>query len=164
MRASPWSRLALWLLLPLPLGAAGCAGMTLRPRALDEAARVRDLGLAFGPDGSGSLTLALEVDNPTWWDASVRGVDFELWLDGRRYAVGTRGASLLLGSGGRSSLNVAFPLRSEPTRDVGPPHVWRVEVRGGVALAFGETVRLLPFRTARDLKLPYFRPVEPEAE
>jgi hypothetical protein len=151
------------LLLCLPW-LAGCAGVTLRPHAMDEAVRVEEVGLAFAPDGAGELTLRLEVENPTFWDAVVTGVDFELRLDGRRYAVGTRGVHQPLASDERRTLTVSFPLRSEPAGTAVTPRAWRVEVGGGVALGFGETVRLLPFRAERTLRLPYFRPVVPTPE
>jgi hypothetical protein len=151
------------LLLLLPW-MAGCAGVTLRPHALDKAVRVEAVGLAFTPDGSGKLTLRLEVENPTFWDGEVTGVDFELRLDGRRYAVGTRGVSgLPLASDERRTLTVSFPLQSEPGGGEAP-RTWRVEVGGGVALAFGETVRLLPFRAERYLRLQHFRPGAPTRE
>jgi hypothetical protein len=154
------------LLVPLWLvtWASGCAGMALRPQALDEAVRVEEMDLTFTPTGSGALTLRLEVENPTFWDAEVRGVDFELHLDGRRYAVGTRGVVLPLASDERRTLTVSFPLWTEPSDTFeSPPRTWRVQVGGGVALAFGETVRLLPFRAERSLRLVNFR-LEPPSE
>ena len=154
-------RLVSLLLLPWM---AGCAGVTLRPHALDKAVRVEAVGLAFMPDGSGELTLRLEVENPTFWDGEVTGVDFELRLDGRRYAVGTRGVRLPLAADERKTLTVSFPLQSEPGGDEAPPRTWRVVVGGGVALAFGETVRLLPFRAERSVRLHAFRPVTPAPE
>ncbi|WP_375771116.1 hypothetical protein NR798_09510 [Archangium gephyra] len=151
------------LLLLLPW-LAGCTGVTLRPHALDKAVRVEEVGLAFAPDGSGELTLRLEVENPTFWDGEVTGVDFELRLDGRRYAVGTRGLSELpLAADARRTLTVSFPLQSEPTTGEAP-RTWRVEVGGGVALAFGETVRLMPFRAERYVRLRNFRPGMPKPE
>jgi hypothetical protein len=134
--------------------------MTLRPHAMDEAVRVEEMGLAFTPEGSGALTLRLAVENPTFWDAEVTGVDFELSLDGRRYAVGTRGVRLPLAADERQTLTVSFPLQSEPVEEEPPPRTWRVEVGGGVALTFGETVRLLPFRAQRFLRLRSFRPMK----
>ena len=143
---------------------AGCAGVTLRPHALDKAVRVEAVGLVFNPKGEGELTLRLEVENPTFWDGEVTGVDFELRLNGRRFAVGTRGLSgLPLAADGRRTLTVSFPLASEAAADE-PPRMWRVEVGGGVALTFGESVRLLPFRAERDLRLRYFRPGMPKPE
>ena len=143
---------------------AGCAGVTLRPHALDQAVRVEEVGLAFTPKGDGQLTLRLDVENPTFWDAQVTGVDFELLLDGRRYAVGTRGLSgLPLAADERRTLTVSFPLESEPAAG-DPPRTWRVEVGGGVALTFGETVRLLPFRAERYVRLQSFRPGMPRPE
>jgi hypothetical protein len=151
--------LALLLLVPW---ASGCVGVTLRPHALDEAVRVEAVDLAFTPEGAGELTLRLAVENPTFWDAEVTGVDFELSLDGRRYAVGTRGVSLALAADERRTLTVSFPLRSEPGQEEPPPRTWRVEVGGGVALAFGETVRLMPFRAEpRYVRLHSFRPMTP---
>jgi hypothetical protein len=143
---------------------AGCVGVTLRPHALDKAVRVEAVGLAFTPEGAGELTLRLEVENPTFWDGEVTGVDFELRLDGRRYAVGTRGWSgLPLGADERRTLTVSFPLQAAPAAGVAP-RTWRVEVGGGVALTFGETVRLLPFRAERSLRLQHFRPGMPRPE
>ena len=85
-------RRAFLCLLP---GLAGCAGMTLRPNALDEAVRVEDLTLTFTPEGAGTLEVRLDTSNPTLWDAHITGVDFELLLDGRRYAVGKRSSGLI---------------------------------------------------------------------
>ena len=154
-------RRAFLLLLP---GVAGCAGMTLRPDALDEAVRVVDLGLSFSPSGVGVLSVTLDVGNPTFWDAEFTGVDFELTLDGQRYAVGTRGVQEPLASDARRTLAVSFPLRCEPTADEGRTRAWRVEVGGTVALAFGERIRLLPFRAERYLRLAHFRPLHLEPD
>jgi len=142
----------------LPLWLSGCAGVTLRPHALDKAVRVEAVGLAFNPKGEGELTLRLEVENPTFWDAEMTGVDFELRLDGRRYAVGTRGVSQKLAADERRTLTVSFPLRSEPSSPEAPTRTWLVEVGGGVALTFGDTVRLMPFRAERRVRLEHFRP------
>ena len=145
-------------------GLAGCAGMTLRPNALDEAVRVEALTLAFTPEGAGTLALRLDTRNPTFWDARISGVDFELLLDGRRYAVGTRGVDEPLLSHARRALAVSFPLRCEPSAAEGRTRDWRVEVGGTVALDFGERRRLLPFRSERYLRLPSFRPLHLEPD
>ncbi|OJT23737.1 hypothetical protein BO221_17305 [Archangium sp. Cb G35] len=151
------------LLLVLPW-LAGCAGVTLRPHAMDKAVRVEEVGIAFTPEGSGELTLRLDVENPTFWDGEVTGVDFELVLNGRRYAVGTRGLSgLPLAADARRTLTVSFPLEAEPAANE-PPRTWRVEVGGGVAMTFGESVRLLPFRDERYLRLQHFRPGMPRPD
>jgi hypothetical protein len=153
----------LLLLLLLPW-LAGCAGTTLRPHALNEAVRVEEVGLAFTPEGHGTLTLRLAVENPTFWDAQVTGVDFELRMNGRRYAVGTRGVQEPLAADARRTLTVSFPLQSEPGGAEAPPRTWDVEVGGGVALAFGETVRLLPFHARHTMRLQNFRPTAPARE
>jgi hypothetical protein len=153
----------LLLLLLLPWF-SGCVGVTLRPHALDEAVRVEEVGLAFTPEGAGELTLRLEVENPTFWDGQVTGVDFELRLDGRRYAVGTRGVQLPLAADERRTLTVSFPLQEASRSAELPTRSWRVEVGGGVAVAFGETVRLLPFRAERYVRLEHFRPLVPARE
>jgi hypothetical protein len=152
------------LLLLLALGMAGCAGTTLRPHAMDEAVRVEEVDLAFTPKGPGTLTLRLEVVNPTFWDAQVTGVDFELRMDGRRYAVGTRGVQMPLAADERRTFTVSFPLQSEPGGAEAPVRTWHVEVGGGVALAFGETVRLMPFRAERTVRLQNFQPSAPAQE
>jgi hypothetical protein len=150
------------VLLP---GLLSCVGVTLRPHALDEAVRVEQVALAFTPKGAGTLTLLLAVDNPTAWDAQVAGVDYELRLDGRRYAVGTRGARLTLDSEQQHTFSLSFPLKSEPIEPETPSRSWHVEVSGGVALRFRDnTVRLLPFRTERFLRLEHFRPLAPVRE
>ncbi|WP_331113574.1 hypothetical protein [Archangium sp.] len=138
--------------------------MTLRPHALDEAVRVEEVGLVFTPEGAGELTLRLAVENPTFWDGQVTGVDFELRLDGRRYAVGTRGVQLPLAADEHRTFTVSFPLQLESDSAELPTRSWRVEVGGGVALAFGETVRLMPFRAERYIRLEHFRPVVPARE
>ncbi|HEX8438433.1 hypothetical protein [Archangium sp.] len=153
----------LLLLLPV-LGMAGCAGVTLRPHAMDEAVRVEEVGLAFTPAGPGELTLRLAVENPTFWDAQVTGVDFELRMNGRRYAVGTRGVQVPLAASERHTLTVSFPLRSEPGGAEAPARTWHVEVGGGVALTFGQTVRLMPFRAERTVRLQHFQPTAPAQE
>jgi hypothetical protein len=146
------------LLLSLLPWFAGCAGVTLRPNAMDEAVKVEEVGLAFAPTGPGELTLRLAVENPTFWDAEVTGVDFELRMDGKRYAVGTRGVRMPLAADERRTLTVSFPLESEPGEGEVTPRAWHVEVGGGVALAFGETVRLMPFHAERTVRLQHFRP------
>jgi hypothetical protein len=138
--------------------------MTLRPGALDEAVRVADLRLSFTPSGAGELSATLDVGNPTFWDAEITGVDFELTLDGQRYAVGTRGVQEPLASDARRTLAVSFPLRCEPTAAEGRTRAWRVELGGTVALAFGERTRLLPFRAERYLRLAHFRPLHLEPD
>jgi len=156
-----WHRVGL-VLLP---GLLSCVGVTLNPRALDEAVRVEQVALAFTPKGAGTLTLRLAVENPTAWDAQVTGVDYELRLDGRRYAVGTRGARVTLDSEQRHTLTVSFPLKSEPTEPETPSRAWHVEVGGGVALRFrDDTVRLMPFKAERYLRLEHFRPLAPVRE
>jgi hypothetical protein len=150
-------RRAFLLLLP---GVAGCVGMTFRPNALDEAVRVEEFRLSFTDKGEGELSLFLDVSNPTFWDATVTGVDFELALDGRRYAVGTRGLlSPVMTSNESRVFVVHFPLRCEPTADAGRSRAWRVEVKGSVGLSFGERVRRMPFHAGRDLRLVHFRPL-----
>jgi hypothetical protein len=156
-----------WHLVGLALlpGLLSCVGVTLRPHALDEAVRVEQVALAFTPKGAGTLTLRLAVENPTAWDAQVTGVDYALSLDGRRYAVGTRGARLTLGSEQRQTITLSFPLKSEPIEPETPSRSWHVEVEGGVALRFhDDTVRLLPFRVERFLRLEHFRPLAPVRE
>ncbi len=153
----------LFLLLLLPW-VSGCAGVTLRPQALDEAVQVEEMDLAFTPEGSGALTLRLAVENPTFWDAQVTGVDFELRMNGRRYAVGTRGVRMPLAADERGTLTVSFPLQSETGGAEAPARMWHVEVGGGVALAFGDTVRLMPFRAERIVRLQNFQPTAPAQE
>jgi hypothetical protein len=155
-RLWPWALLLPWV--------AACAGVSLRPHAVDEAVRVEEVGLAFTPEGAGALTLRLAVENPTLWDAVATGVDFHLALDGRRYAVGTRGVSLPLAAGARRTLTVSFPLQAERAEPEAPLRTWQVEVDGGVALTFGESVRLFPFRAERLLRLRHPRPASPASE
>ncbi|HVG62191.1 MAG TPA: hypothetical protein VNA24_26740, partial [Hyalangium sp.] len=84
-----------WVLL------SGCRGVPLRPEAYEAAARVKALDLRFAPDGSGLLTLKLEVRNPTSDLALMTGVDFELAVDGRRMAVGLQEVEVALGEEGQ---------------------------------------------------------------
>lgn len=154
------------LFLSLVPGLVGCAGVSLRSDALDDAVRVRDVTLVFTPKGEGSLTLVLDVDNPSAWDATLSGVDYTLRLDGRRYAVGTRGEALALAARAHQSLTVSFPLVCEPQgASLARTRSWRVAVDGAVALTFaGHTVRRLPFRDQRDLRLARFQPLQLKPE
>ncbi len=153
------------LFLSLVPGLVGCAGVSLRSDALDDAVRVEDVTLVFTPKGEGSLTLVLDVDNPSAWDATLSGVDYTLRLDGRRYAVGTRGEALALAARAHQSLTVSFPLVCEPQVSQARTRSWRVAVDGAVALTFaGHTVRRLPFRDQRYLRLAHFQPLQLKPE
>lgn len=154
--------------LVLAVGAAlsGCLGVVpFQPRAYDEAARVEAVDLAFAKDGSGRLGLRLAVRNPASDAASLTRVDFELRVDGRRFAVGEQAVTVPLDPGGTTTLDVRFPLASQRATG-GPQEVERrVEVRGGVVLRFGGgTERRAPFQDTRMLRLPWVPLAEPDPD
>ncbi|MFP2901014.1 hypothetical protein, partial [Corallococcus sp. 4LFB] len=90
---------------------SGCLGVVpFRPRAYDEAVRVEAVDLAFTRDGSGALTLKLQVRNPSSDAATLTRVDFDLRVDGRRVATGEQVLGVPLDGEGEVPLEVYFPL------------------------------------------------------
>lgn len=145
---------------------AGCLGsVPFRPRAYDEAVRVKEVAVDFKPDGSGLLDLALDVANPSSDAASVSSVDFELRVDGRRVASGAQQVATALAADARVPLRVLFPLAGEPTPGAAEPEAHTVRVTGGVVLRFGGTERRAPFDDTRVLRLAHVPPLNgPEGD
>jgi hypothetical protein len=157
---------ARWVALGLLL-LAGCRGTPWRPEAFDSAARAEALELSFARDGTGLLTLRLEVRNPSSDAALLTGVDFELAVDGRRLAVGLQQVAVPLGEDGLPhSVELSFPLVSEG--GVGPDQTQlrhKVRVSGGALLRYGaSTERRAPFQLEKELRLPWLPQPEPPLE
>jgi hypothetical protein len=155
-----WAALGLLLL-------AGCRGVPWRPEAYDSAARVEALELSFAPDGTGLLTLRLEVRNPSSDAALLTGVDFELVVDGRRLAVGLQQVAVPLSEDGLPhSVELSFPLVSEGALGPGKTLLQRkVRLSGGALLRYGaNTERRAPFQLERMLRLPWLPLPEPPLE
>ncbi|WP_240486926.1 hypothetical protein [Hyalangium minutum] len=145
---------------------AGCRGVPWQPHAYETAVRVEALDVRFAPDGSGLLTLKLEVRNPTSDLALITGVDFELAVDGRRLAVGLQQVEVGLGEDGvPRALEVSFPLVSQGTAG-GVSHLHhQVRLSGGVLLRYGpRTERRATFLVERTMELPWLPPPEPMLE
>lgn len=145
---------------------SGCRGVSLRPEAYEAAVRVKALDLRFAPEGSGLLTLKLEVRNPSSDPALLTGVDFDLAVDGRRLAVGMRELEVALEEDGLAQeLEVSFPLVSQGAAGA-PSHLsHQVRVSGGVLLRYGpRTERRATFRVERVMELPWLPPPEPVLE
>ncbi|WP_375756725.1 hypothetical protein [Corallococcus exercitus] len=135
---------------------SGCLGVVpFRPRAYDEAVRVEAVGVAFTRDGSGALTLKLQVANPSSDAATLTRVDFDLRVDGRRVATGEQVLGVPLDGQGQVPLEVSFPLAV--ARGGGRPETGSHAVRleGGVVLRFGGSERRAPFRDARSLDIAW---------
>lgn len=145
---------------------AACRGVPWRPEAYEEAVRVEALGLRFAPDGSGLLTLKLEVRNPSSDPAVLAGVDFDLAVDGRRLAVGLQQVEAALGEDGRArEVEVSFPLVSQGATGSASHLSHQVRVRGGVLLRYGpRTERRAAFQGERVMQLPWLPPPEPALE
>ena len=158
MRALGW---ALGLLL-----LAGCRGVPWRPEAYESAVRVEGLDLRFAPDGSGQLTLRLEVRNPASDLALVTGVDFELAVDGRRLAEGLQSVEVPLDKNGQAQeVEVAFPLVIQGAAGTASHLAHQVLVSGGAVLRYGpRTERRVTFRVERVMQLPWLPPPEPLLE
>ncbi|MBN1204279.1 MAG: hypothetical protein JXB05_05085 [Myxococcaceae bacterium] len=158
MRAH-WAALGLLLL-------AGCRGVPWRPEAYDAAVRVEALELRFAPDGTGLLTLKLEVRNPTSDAATLTGVDFELAVDGRRLAAGLQQVEVPLGEDGLAhAVELSFPLVSEGAAGSASLVSHQVRLEGGALLRFGVgTERRATFRAERVMALPWLPPAEPPLE
>lgn len=153
---------ALGLLLLL----SGCRGVPWRHEAFERAVRVEALELSFAEDGSGLLTLNLEVRNPASEPAVLTGVDFELAVEGRRVAAGLQQAEVPLGSNGLPhAVVLSFPLVSEAVAKPEGSLSRQVWLRGGVLLRYGEdTERRAPFQAERVLKLEWVPVPEPTLE
>jgi hypothetical protein len=145
---------------------AGCRGVPWRPEAFDAAVRVEALDLRFAPDGSGLLTLKLEVRNPSSDLALLTGVDFDLAVDGRRLAVGLQQVEVPLGDDGRAQeVEVSFPLVSQGAAGSASHLSHQVRLSGGVLLRYGpRTERRATFRVERSMQLPWLPPPEPMLE
>ncbi|HZI11175.1 MAG TPA: hypothetical protein VE153_12365 [Myxococcus sp.] len=137
----------------------GCLGaVPLRPRAYDEAVRVKAVAVDFKPDGTGLVDLELEVHNPSSDAAILTGVDFELRVDGRRVAVGAQQVAAPLAPETTAPLRVLFPLAGEKSTGGTEAVARRVLVTGGVVLRFGGTERRAPFEAKRVLPLAWVPP------
>lgn len=143
---------------------AGCLGVPWRPEAFQEAATVEALDVRFRPDGVGQLDVRLAVKNPSSDDATLTGMDFELAVDGQRFAVGTEALEVPLTGDAKHTLELHFPLASG--RNTGrSPSVYRaVRLTGGVVLSFQGTERRAPFRDERVMKLAWVPLEEPRPE
>ncbi|HEX8697721.1 MAG TPA: hypothetical protein VF815_02685 [Myxococcaceae bacterium] len=149
MRAR-WAALGLLLL-------AACRGVPWRPEALNQAARVEAMELRFAPDGTGLLTLKLEVRNPASDAALLTEVDFELAVDGQRLAMGLQQVEVPLGHDGLAhTVELSFPLVSEGAVSQEPGVMRKVQLRGGALLRYGaSTERRAPFTLQRQQRVPY---------
>jgi hypothetical protein len=158
---------ARWAAVGLLLLLTGCRGVPWRPEAFDTAARVEAMELSFAPDGTGLLTLRLEVRNPSADAALVTAVDFELVVDGRRLAVGLQEVAVPLGEDGLPHpVELSFPLVSEGAAGPGQTLLQRkVRLSGGVLLRYGaSTERRAPFQLERKRRLPWLPLPEPLLE
>ncbi|XXF79344.1 hypothetical protein P2318_06215 [Myxococcaceae bacterium GXIMD 01537] len=142
----------------------GCVGVPWRPDAMQEAAQVEALDVRFQSDGSGALDVRLAVSNPTSDDATLGGVDFELVLDGRRFAVGAQALDVPLAAAARHTLELRFPLSSARTTGRGLAVYRAVRLTGGVVMRFGTTERRAPFRDERVKRLAWVPLEEPRTE
>ncbi|WP_223642612.1 LEA type 2 family protein [Corallococcus sp. EGB] len=142
--------------LGLSLGLTGCLGaVPFRPRAYDEAVRVEAVDVTFTREGSGALTLKLQVKNPSSDAATLVRVDFDLRVDGRRLATGEQVLGVPVDGDGEVPLEVRFPLAV--ARGGGRPEGGShgVRVQGGVVLRFGGSERRAPFQDARSLDIAW---------
>jgi hypothetical protein len=141
---------------------AGCRGVPWRPEAYDTAVRVEALDLRFAPDGSGLLTLKLEVRNPSSDLAMLTGVDFDLRVDDRRLAEGLQQLEVPLGDDGRAqSVEVSFPLVGQDAAGKASHLSHKVQLNGGIVLRYGpRTERRATFHVERIMELPWLPPPE----
>ncbi|MDY7226599.1 hypothetical protein [Hyalangium rubrum] len=143
--------------LGLALLLAGCHGVPWRPEAFDRAVRVETLELSFAQDGTGLLSLKLEVRNPASELATLTGVDFELWVEGRRLSAGLQQVEVPLGANGLPhAVALSFPLVSEAVTKTEGSRPLQVGLRGGARFRYGEgTERRAPFHAERALRLEW---------
>lgn len=145
---------------------AGCPGVPWRPEAYDTAVRVETLDLRFAPNGTGLLTLKLEVRNPTSDEGVLTGVDFDLSVDGRRLAEGLQQVEVPLATDGRAQpVEVSFPLVVQGTAGTASHLKHQVQMNGGGVLRYGQrTERRATFQVEQVMELPWLPPPEPVLE
>ncbi|MBJ6761126.1 hypothetical protein JGU66_10160 [Myxococcaceae bacterium JPH2] len=159
-------RALLALAVAVPLG--GCLGVVpFQPRAYDDAARVRSLGVERLPDGSAKLLLALGVRNPSSDAATLTRVDFAVRLAGRGFAVTEQTLDVPVDAEREVKVDVTLllpnPRPQASVRGDALPDAKdaMVEVDGGVVLRFGGVERRAPFKLGAALTVP--RALLPEA-
>src|SRR5687768_1658991 len=102
--------------------------------AAEEVARAEVVGvrLSFEAPGQGQLGFDLQIHNPDRTPLDVREVEWELSLDGRRFATGLQALSASVPGRQAATVSRTFPLVFPP-RPVRPgSHEVRVAVRGRV--------------------------------
>jgi hypothetical protein len=131
--------LGTWLLT------AACAAPLLRQASAQEPVTVQDVQVSFVSENRAQFRLALDVSNDERGAGQVRQLDWELWLQGRWFAAGTRTMSDALPHG-RDAISVELPVvfRRMPLQQGAVP--LEVGVRGALEVELGGSDVRLPFQ------------------
>ncbi len=116
------------------------------------AGRARDVELksmaaSFTSD-RGVFKLSLDVENPQRDEAELRGVSWEVWLNGRWFASGTQALAIPLAALERRTVELALPVAFRRVTILPGPTSLEMAVRGKLRLEKGRNVRVLPFESS----------------
>lgn len=134
------------------LAGLGCQGPRLGPSAPEEAVQVEQVTLAFAAEDRGEATFRLAVENPASTAVELSEVQWELWLEGRRFAAGARLLQQTVPAHAAAVVEVPASLvfrRMELLR--GPRHV-RVALRGSLMANWGRGKERLLFQRRLDVE------------
>ena len=139
-----------------------------RPRGPESGAVVVNaLSASFPADDRADFSLQLQIQNREGFPGTITGVSWEIWLQGRRFAAGTRMLAESLPTRGSAQLSLTLPLAYRHTAAAAVPIPLEVGLRGGVSVTFAGNEQRLPFRATVRLVArgaPLFNAGEDEEE
>ncbi len=113
---------------------AACATLRPPPPPPPLPVEVEELELRFEGDNAGLLELSLSVLNPSTQAATASEVDWELWVEGRRFATGMQSVAVPVPPGERARVQLQIPLAFRRRTLVTELRPVELGVRGEVAV------------------------------
>jgi hypothetical protein len=150
-------------LLVLVFWGAGCRPFVVLPAKEVPPVQVRSVGASFSSENHAELKLSLLVPNPTLVVGEAVQVSWELWLQGRWFAAGTRALHEPLPATQTRELSLSFPMAFRTLTVTREPTPLQVGVRGSIDARFGNEHRELSFEDGRRVVTdgaPVFAPTE----